>query len=312
VVRNRSRHLTSRIRRSARRSGFTLLEAIIAIVMFTFIMLAVSQAFQISLQSMARGQARQNDDGTVRAIFDVITRDILAGYASPNSPSSVFMTSSSSGNATPGNLLTFTALTTRLQAPELDTQSSTASVNPGNAQDSSQPQSDMSFVYYNFDPSSGTLYRMVNPLPSQQNLTPPAPTPDQAIAQNIVSIQFDFWDPTQGNWRTDWDYEQQNQIGVTPLSSGTSSVQLGAAPAGASTTPSGSQGTPNTTATGDTYLPSAVKITVTLKLSNGQAQDYVTSIPLGASQTYLDPNKTANVNTYPPTTAGTSTATSGP
>ncbi|MCW3097404.1 MAG: prepilin-type N-terminal cleavage/methylation domain [Chthonomonadaceae bacterium] len=300
-----------RRRRSARNSGFTLLEAIIAIVMFTFIMLAVSQAFQISLQSAARSQRRESDDGTVRAIFDVITKDILAAYASPNSPTSVFMTSSSSsGSMAPGDLAAFTALATRLQTPELDAQTNGSS--GATAQGGSQPQSDMAFVRYNFDRSTGTLYRMINSLPGQQNMTPTAPTPDQALAQNLVSVDLAFWDGTQQSWRNDWDFEQQNQIGVIPLSSGTSSSQLSGAPAGAATTPQGSQGTPNTTATGDTYLPSAVKVTVTLQLANGQTKDYVTTIPLGASQSYLDPNKTANVNTYPPTTAGTSTATSGP
>ena len=294
---------------SSRHSGFTLLEAIIAIVMFTFIMLAVSQAFQISLQSTVRSQHRQADDGTVRAIFDVITRDILAGYGSPNSPTSVFKTTG--GSSASGDLLTFTSLSARLQTPELDSQS--ASGTQSGSQAVSQPQADMAFVSYNFDPSSGTLFRIVNTLPSQQNLSPSSPTPDQAIAQNIVSIQFSFWDRTQQNWRSDWDYEQQNQIGVTPLSSGSSSTSS-AAPSSSASTSAGSTsgGTANTTATGDTYLPSAVKITVTLQLSSSQTQDYVTTIPLGASQTYLNPNQTANVNTYPPTTAGTSTAASGP
>lgn len=308
MARNGFRLPTDRRTRS-RRSGFTLLEAIIAIVMFTFIMLAVSQAFQVSLQATSRSQHRQEDDGTVRAIFDVITRDILAAYGSPNSPTSVFMTSGSGGNASPGDLLTFTALSTRLQTPELDTQ--TSSGPQDSSQSVSQPQADMALVKYNFDPSSGTMYRIVSSVPSQQNTTASAPTPEQAIAQNVVSIQFSFWDPTQQNWRTDWDFEQQNQIGVVPLSSG-STPMSSVTPGGPASGSTGGQGTANTTATGDTYLPSAVKVTVTLQRSNGQTQDYVTTIPLGASQTYLDPNQTANVNTYPPTTAGTSTATSGP
>ena len=310
MVHNKLRLPTDRRRGGlSRHSGFTLLEAIIAIVMFTFIMLAVSQAFQISLQSTARSQHRQEDDGTVRAIFDVITRDILAGYGSPNSPTSVFKTTG--GSSASGDLLTFTSLSARLQTPELDSQS--ASGTQSGSQAVSQPQADMAFVSYNFDPSSGKLYRIVNTLPSQQNLSPSSPTPDQAIAQNIVSIQFSFWDRTQQNWRSEWDYEQQNQIGVTPLSSGTSSTSS-AAPSSSASTSAGSTsgGTANTTATGDTYLPSAVKITLTLQLSSGQTQDYVTTIPLRASQTYLNPNQTANVNTYPPTTAGTSTAASGP
>ncbi len=293
--------------RRKRHAGFTLLEAIVAIVMFTFIILAVSQAFNISLQATSRSQHRQEDDGSVRAVFDVITRDILAAYPSHNSPTSVFVTSGGGSSAGPGDLLAFTALATRLQAPELDTQSSNGRQQPTN-QNGSPPQTDLAFVRYNFDAGNGTLYRILSALPSQQNLTPVAPTPDQTVARNIVSIQLSFWDQTKQNWRTDWDYEQQNQIGVIPLNSSTTSSAASTSPS----TGASSAGTANTTATGDTYLPSAVKVTVTLQQSNGQNKDYVTTIPLGASQTFVDPNQTANVNTYPPTTAGTSTATSGP
>ena len=299
-----------RLRGKPRHAGFTLIEAIIAIVMFTFIMLAVSQAFQVSLQATAQSQRRQEDDGTVRAVFDVITRDILAGYGSANSPASVFTagSSGSSGGSGSTDLLTFSALTTRLQAPEIGTQS--ASGPPNSAQGVSTPQSDMALVKYTFDPASGTLYRAVSTVPSSQTLSQAAPTPDQAVAQNIVSIQLSFWDSTQQTWRSDWDFAQQNQIGVVPVGSSASSTTSTAASGSASGSASGgqsSQGTANTTATGDTALPSAVKVTVTLQQRNGQTKDYVTTIPLGASQTYLDPNQTANVNSNPPTSSGSTT-----
>lgn len=307
MVRNSSPLVVDRrTRRYSRHSGFTLLEAIVAIVMFTFIILAASQAFNVSLQATARSQHRQEDDGTVRAIFDVITRDILAGYGSPNSPASVFTagSSGSSGGSGSAGLLTFSALSTRLQTPELDSQSGTGPQNGSAAQGTSQPQSDMSLIKYTFDSASGMLYRVVSAVPSAQSLSQSSPTPDQAVAQNVAAIQFSFWDPTQQNWRTDWDYEQQNQIGVTPLSSGTSGST--------SSSSSSGQGTANTTATGDTYLPTAIKITVTLQQSNGQTQDFVTTIPVGASQIYLDPNQTANVNSNPPTSSGNSPAAGGP
>ncbi len=296
-----------RMCRPSRHSGFTLLEAIVAIVMFTFIMLALSQAFTVSLQATTRSQHRQEDDGTVRAIFDVITRDILAGYASRNSPTSIFTAGSggSGGGSGSMNLLTFSALSTRLQTPELETQSRMTS--QASSQGTSQPQSDMALVKYTFDSASGTLFRVVSTVPSSQSLSQSSPTPDQAIGQNIVAIQLSFWDPTQQNWRTDWDYEQQNQIGVVPLSSSTSGSTSAAGSAGQS-----GQGTANTTATGDTYLPTAIKVTVTLQQSNGQTQDYITTIPVGASQTYLDPNQTANVNSNPPTSSGSSSATGTP
>lgn len=293
-----------RTRRTVRRGGFTLIEAIVAIVMFTFIMMAVSQALNISLQATARSQHRQEDDGTVRAIFDVITRDILAGYPSLHSPASVFTGGSNKGSSGSMDLLTFSALTTRLHAPELDTQPATG---PQNSQGGSQPQSDMALVKYSFDAGSGILYRLISTVPSSQSLAQMPPTPEQAVAQNIVSIQFSFWDPTQQNWRSDWDYEQQNQIGVVPLSSmGSSSA------ASTSSGSSGSQGTANTTATGDTSLPSAVKVTVTLQQTGGRTQTYVTTIPVGVSQTYLDPNQTANVNTNPPTSSGSNTGGATP
>jgi type II secretory pathway component PulJ len=304
VVRKANRRSRSPHLRASRHAGFTLLEAIVAIVMFTFIIMAVSQAFSVAVQATTRSQHRQEDDGTVRAIFDVITRDILASYGAAHSPASVFMAGTSSGSSGSGDLLTFSALSNRLQTPELDTQ--TQSGAQSNNQAISAPQSDMALVKYTFDPSGGLLYRVVSTVPSSQSLSQSAPTPDQAIAQNIVNIQLSFWDSTQQSWRSDWDYEQQNQIGVVPLSSmpgDTGSSPAG--PAGASQ----SGGTANTTATGDTYLPGAVKVTVTLQQSNGQTQDYVTTIPVAAPQTFIDPNQTANVNTTPTTSGSTSTST---
>lgn len=298
-----------------RRAGFTLLEAIVAIVMFTIIIMALSQAFGVALQATERARHRQEADGTVRAIFDVITRDILAAYPSIHSPVAIFSTSGvGGGSARPGSanssgdILTFSALSTRLQTPELDSQSN-SSIQPANSGSDSLPQSDMGVVRYNFDASNGTLYRIVNPFPYPENQSTPAPTQDQAIAQNIQNIQLEFWDQTQGTWRTDWDFEQQNQVGVVPLSeintSSSSASSSSTSSAGSSGT--SSQGTANTTATGDTYLPSAVRITVTMAQRNGQSQDFVTTIPIGSTQAFTDPNQTANVNTNPVTTSSGST-----
>ena len=302
-----------------RHTGFTLLEAIVAIVMFTFIILAVSQAFSVSVQATTRSQRRQEEDGTVRAVFDVITRDILAAYASAQSPASVFTagSGSSSGGSASSDLLTFSALSNRLQTPEIDTQAADGSQSgaQNGAQGTSQPQSDMALVKYSFDTAAGKLYRIVSPVPSSQSLSA-SPTPDQAIADRIESIQLSFWDSTQQNWRPNWDYAQQNQVGVVLVGSAGSGAASSAT--GSSSTSSGAsgaqsgQGTPNTTATGDTSLPSAVKVTVTVKQSNGQTKDYITTIPISAFQTYLDPNLTANINSNPPTSSGSGSSAGKP
>ncbi len=306
--RRSSASFSSRQHRS--RSGFTLLEAIVAIVMFTFIIMAVSAAFSVSLQASNRSQHRQEDDGAVRAVFDSITRDIQAAFASPNSPASLFMAGAGSssgpgGSSGSSDLLTFSALSTRLQTPELDTQSGNSSVSPSpNAQQgTSQPQSDMALVKYTFDSGSGTLYRIVSAVPSSQALSQSSPSLDQALAQNIVAVKLSFWDRTQQTWRDDWDYEQPNQAQPAASTGGQSGTTGGAA----STT--GSQSTSATTATGDTMLPIAVKITLTLQKSDGNTQDYITTVPIAASQTYSDPNQTANVNSNPP---ATTTGSSGP
>lgn len=254
------------------RSGFTLLEAMLALVIFGVITFALSLSIAASLQAQQVSERRHEESATIRAVFGSLTRDIQAAFPSLNSPVSLFLSGNTRGSASNSSVpvnaqLALTTLSNRIQAPTLEMQqnmSGANNVNPALQGTSALPQADCVLVRYDLNPQDGTLSRTVSPVPNLQGIVQPVNGPDTVLAQNIVDFQLRFWDIEQRNWRTDWDFEQQNQAQNPQGQSGST----------------GQQASSPSQTTGDASLPGAVEATLTLRRSDGMQATYTTMIPV--------------------------------
>lgn len=199
----RAQMADSRRERTRRgRGGFTLLEALISLIIFTLITVALALALNAASQTYGHANKAQAQSGEVRAIFGSLTRDIQAAYASNQNPVSQFVSggaaSGSAGSATRGSsdgLLTLTTLTNRIDAPELDApDGSSAPASAGAAADTTgNPQSDCALVRYDFDPNTQTLLRTTSPIPNEQILSSRPPGPELTLSKHIQSLTLRFW-----------------------------------------------------------------------------------------------------------------------
>ena len=311
------------------RRGFTLIEALVALLMFTVIMASLSLAFSTLTKTHNRSTARQDDNASVRVIFDALRRDIQAAYASTYDPMSVFIgnsagsgggsSQSSTGSSTttvgsPG-LLTFTTNSYRIQADELNqgggAQGTSAIGGNAGATDSSNvtPQAGFQIVRYDLESASGNLLRSVFTAPNLTLVQAPSPgDPGSVLASGITNIQFQFWDPNQNTWRDSWDYEQSNLTTSQANSSSATGGATGGTSAGTSAGTSSSTSTASTSyttltgttigaTTGDVTFPTAVQVTIEKLDSNGQRVTYTTIIPVAAGIPYMDVSMLKNATT---------------
>ncbi len=291
-----------------------------AMIIFGIITLALSMALAESLRAQGALQAEQEHSARLRAVFDLMTRDIQAAYGTLNSPSSVFVgggvssgtSSNPQSSVAPGSLLTLSSLSHHLVADELtdptanpNAQSQSAGNGPATGLEG--PQWDGNVVRYDLDTQSGTLRRTVSPIPNLQLLTPQSdPGVQTIVTDHVVSLTLRYWDGTQQTWRDNWDYEQQNQAPTTPQTG----AAAGAAPSGASGQASTANTQTSSTSTGDTYLPSAVELTLVLRGNDGTPLTYVTLIPVVAPQPETNATGTA-APTPPAGSTGTTGSTTG-
>jgi hypothetical protein len=264
------------------RPGFTLLEALLALVIFTIISFAMSLAISAVFQAQAAAQKREDEATTIRAVFGFLTRDLQAAFISPNNPAAVFIAEGSqsggiasrtSGGST-GSLLMLTTLAHRITMED-PTVGLTGTPNPDAP---AVPQADFELVRYDIDPASGTLFRTVSAVPNLETVGQPQPTPQSLLAERIIALNLRFWDAEQKAFRNEWDYQQENQA----QESGDPGTGLpGETPVPAMNT-----------ATGDTALPAAVEVTLIMQRKDGSTATFMTMIPVVAprpSQTPAQP-----------------------
>jgi prepilin-type N-terminal cleavage/methylation domain-containing protein len=289
----------------ATRRGFTLIEAIIALTIFTILMAALSMCVNAALSADSISHQRLDDAGTARAIFDSLTRDIQSAFASPNSPASVFIAggggAGNGNNISANSLLTLTTLNQHIPGDSLLTgQSNGQSTAQTATQTPFTPQSDVVLIQYALEQQSdGTtqLKRYITSVPNTQ-LAGPSQNDQTSmatseLADNVVDLSLQFYDRSQQTWRTDWDYEQQNQ-----------QTQSNQAQGGSNGATGGANASPQTTPTGDSGLPGAVQITLQIRTKKGGVVKFTTSVPIIAPQ----PQPTTNAI---PTSGGNGTPNSG-
>src|SRR5579862_1000702 len=242
-----------------RRAGFTLIEALLALIIFGTIMGAISLSLSTGLRAHAQAQGYRRSSASIREVLDQLTVDIQAAYGSRYNPASLFVAGQTPTGTTaqsyvpPNSLITLTTLTQRVQGSGLPgdpagangSPSHSASANSSTANDSGIPQWDCNLVTYSFDPSSGTLSRSTTPVPALQDITPPSTTDITGVlSHDVISLTLQFWDPQQQQWRPAWDYEQANQVAMTDGASTTAGAGAPATAASGSAGASTSQSAP--------------------------------------------------------------------
>lgn len=263
---------------TARTRGFSLLEALLALVILTLITFAISLALSAMFQAQKSVQRREDESSTVRAVFGFLTRDLSAAFISSKNPISVFVGNGSVGGAagqrSSSSLLTLTTLSHRIEM-ESGSQAGGTLLNANNANSdgAALPQADFMLVRYDHDPSSGMLYRTTSMVPNLEALQQATPTPQSLLADRVIGLTLRFWDAEQRTWRPEWDYEQQNQAqqSQTPQGGAQDPTQAG--------TDTSAQAS---TATGDTQFPAAAEITLTISRKDGTTATFITTVPIVA------------------------------
>ncbi len=262
--------------------GFTLIEVLVALVIFGIITVALSFTFETALKTQEANIRRLEEAGAVRSVFDYMTRDIQQSYASSTNPAAVFIAGGGQSSSQSGSngLLTLMTRGNRLVS-DMPASSGTSSGPVSGSGAAAVPQSETAMVRYDFDPQARTLSRTLVGVPSLQALQQANTTDDRVISRLVNDISLRFWDPTNQTWRTDWDYEQQNQQAATAGAAGTT----GATGAASGTTGAAATAPGTTTSnSGDTTLPGSIEVTITIRHADSTTATYVSTIPIVTSQ----------------------------
>jgi prepilin-type N-terminal cleavage/methylation domain-containing protein len=307
------------------RTGFTLLEALVALVIFGTITFALSLALSTAIRAHDASAKREADAAIVRSVFSIITRDVQGAFISKRNPASVFVannggTSGAGGvnAATTGSLLSLTTFAYRIQPGDLVDPATGQNADPTgmmgatsgvSGQGTVNPQADFALVRYDLDSSTNVLTRSVIPVPNIDLSRQPSGTPDAILSDRVVGLTLRFYDPTQKTWRNEWDYQQQNQGTSTEAGAtdGTATDPNADPTAGAGLNPEDPSATEQQ-ATGDTSLPSAVEITLTIMRSDKTPQIYQSMVPIIAPYLPQDPPASTGAGTTGGTMGGTNPA----
>jgi type II secretion system protein J len=231
---------------SRRQHGYTLIEVLVAMIMFAFISAATTVSLNAALRGQQAAQYASDALADARAALGTMSRDLRAAYASQGNPNTLFVASRSMS----GTLLRFSSRAHRILPLPTDSNGNVDTT-------SSRPQSDVAVIQYSFDPNSGLLTRDELTTPNVNALPQPG-APGTAIAHRVQSISFQFYDPDQG-MRTDWN--------------------LMAPPPGST----GATGAASSMLGGDTYLPQTVQISLAMVGGDGAVRSYTTTVFLVTS-----------------------------
>ncbi|CCW34031.1 prepilin-type N-terminal cleavage/methylation domain-containing protein [Chthonomonas calidirosea] len=279
---------------SVQRKGFTLIEALVALIIFGIITAALGVALSTSIRAELTLQNHQQDAEVARAVFHFLQKDLEAAFPAANSAASLFVGNGAPSSVQlPPSLLYLSTLTGRIQTtdPNLDpVLALNANLLPSNTNtltaNSWVPQWDCALVRYWLDTTTGELHRTVVNVPNLQLFAQTNSNVPDVIANHVISMQLQFWDPNQQTWRDSWDFEQPNwQQQMQQLTQQSAQGQSGQSQNATTTT--------NSATTGDMQLPSAVQITLVIQGSDGNPDTFITTIPIEAQQPLL-PNTPMN------------------
>lgn len=185
-------------------TGYTLVEMLVALVMFAMISVATAFLMSGALRGNAMLTERTREAQEARALLNVISRDLRSAFAVTGSPATYFVAT----GADSGPVLQFTTLASRLM-PDLAVMAGLSNA------DSVLPQSDILQVTYDYDPSTHVLSRLTSALTGLDTLPEPG-QPEYILSRRVALITFTFVDAS-GNVRNDWNLQ-------TAATSGTDQV----------------------------------------------------------------------------------------
>lgn len=222
--------------------GYSLLEALVAMIVFAIITLATAFAIQNGMRAQLRVNTSADDTQEARTIIAILARDIRSAIVSASNPNTFFVATGDRA----GQMLTFTTFSQRLleDPPQEDTADTDLIV----------PQSDVMAVSYFLDPDTGQLSRSYSAIPNPQ-LMPEPGSPGTLLSARVRSLEFQFVDPQSG-LRNEWSYIPQ----TTSNGNGQANTEV--------------------TQSGDTYLPSAVQITLEMLGRDYRPQRYTCAVSL--------------------------------
>jgi prepilin-type N-terminal cleavage/methylation domain-containing protein len=266
---------------SNRSRAYTLIEMLIALIMFALISAATGFALTAGIRGQQAIGDHMDELTEARTLLGTITRDLRCAYASAANPYTFFVASGSSN----GTILTFTSANYRIRAAS----PTTATTTDATAVPSYGPQSDIGVVNYSFDPDRHIFSRTTTPMPNPDALPDPS-DPNSILSKHVRAITFSFLDPNTGS-RMDWNFT------VDPNANSTSTT-------GASTA-QGQQQTQqqSQSQSGDTTLPTAVQVSLDLITMSGRPATYTTTVTLMTPQ----PQPAGQKPPAPAATTGTGT-----
>lgn len=210
--------------------AYTLIEMLVALVIFALITSATGLAISVGLRGRQAIQQKTDQAAEVRSLVDIFTRDLQSAYAVTRNPITMFLASGSGS----GDLLTFSTLAHRINLPSGD--------------QTPRAQSDLAVVRYSLDPESGALTRSETSVPNPDSLIP-AGAPSTVVSRHVRSVTFDMLN-ANGDTVQSWNYLND------PNATGQGGAASGGAASGAAAA---------ATTTGDTSLPQAVTVRIGLE-----------------------------------------------
>lgn len=177
------------------RDGFTLLEILASIVIFSVMITGISMTLSESTKLSRKVKHRESVVMSAQVAFDRLQRDLqMAFNERQRSPSSIFKTQETNQ----GPEITFSYLDTPIKVL---VQNRTAGL--------------MIARYHLEKSESGalTLFRSEVPFYKIDDI---ATAPSQTLAEGILSLKFEFYDYRNDQWLTKWDTSDPVTPGIFP------------------------------------------------------------------------------------------------
>ncbi|HEV3142272.1 MAG TPA: type II secretion system protein GspJ [Gemmataceae bacterium] len=228
------------MRKRVRRSGFTLMEMLLATLIASLLLAAVFTAMEMVLREMAEGRSRVEQSSTGRAILAKMGEDIGPSLApvlpvsSKNSSGNMNSSNNSNASSTPSTTSsTLTATGTPLTfqiglqgdnstCTVFQTRMTRKVVNPPDDGTNGQNPYAADVWRVSYFLSDGGLARQETRMVTSDDVDNPPDgtvvntdsTVTKILAPEVKSVQFQYFDGSQ--WQDSWDGSQPGTDGVTP------------------------------------------------------------------------------------------------
>ena len=178
-----------------RRSGFTLLEVVIAATIFAFVMTAIYVVFDSGRRLTSTGEYHAGIYQTGRAALREIERDLRAAYSSGSAYDTGLIGEDGGDEEVPLDEVTVLGINNHLaiEIPE--------------GEDEKYVEIDLTRVTYRIDDEKGLVRRRVRALNIQTQMVDE--DEDEEIAKNIIGLNIEYYD---GDWKTTWNSTQTNTL----------------------------------------------------------------------------------------------------